>query len=73
MAFQYLLFLVNIFASVHVIDAVILGYTQSNGQSRLLGSSFGVPGINTTFDYVVSSDSKIQTRSIYRECREQMR
>lgn len=30
------------------------GYTQQNGgRSRLIGSSFGVLGINATFDYVV--------------------
>ena len=35
-------------------NAAIPGYVQSNGRTRLLGSSFGVPGVNTTFDYVVS-------------------
>ena len=29
------------------------GYTQQNGRTRLIGSSFGVLGINATFDYVV--------------------
>lgn len=33
--------------------AGILGYTQVNGVTRLLGSSFGIPGLNLTFDYVV--------------------
>ena len=33
--------------------AGIPGYTQVNGVTRLLGSSFGVPGLNLTFDYVV--------------------
>ncbi len=35
--------------------AAIPGYTQVNGVTRLLGSSFGVPGLNLTFDYVVST------------------
>ena len=29
------------------------GYVQHNGQVRLLGSSFGIAGVNSTFDYVV--------------------
>ncbi|MCJ1449298.1 MAG: hypothetical protein MMC23_009818 [Stictis urceolatum] len=29
------------------------GYTQQNGRTRLLGSSFGVLGVNATFDYVI--------------------
>ena len=29
------------------------GYYRVNGQTRLLGSSFGVLGINSIFDYVV--------------------
>ncbi len=29
------------------------GFTQQNGIIRLIGSSFGVLGINATFDYVV--------------------
>lgn len=29
------------------------GFTQQNGRTRLLGSSFGVLGLNATFDYVV--------------------
>ena len=33
------------------------GYTQQNGRTRLLGSSFGVLGVNATFDYVVCPDS----------------
>ena len=33
--------------------AGIPGYAQVNGVTRLLGSSFGVPGLNLTFDYVV--------------------
>ena len=35
--------------------SVPFGYTQVNGVTKLLGSSFGVIGIDTTFDYVVSS------------------
>ena len=31
------------------------GFTQQNGQERLLGSSFGFPGTDQTFDYVVST------------------
>ena len=41
-------------ASSVFVEAAIPGYTQINGQTRLLGSSFGVPGTNATFDYVVS-------------------
>ena len=29
------------------------GYSQQNGNERLLGSSFGFPGTDQTFDYVV--------------------
>ena len=29
------------------------GFTQQNGRTRLIGSLFGVLGINATFDYVV--------------------
>ena len=28
-------------------------YLQQSSQTKLLGSSFGVPGVNQTFDYVV--------------------
>ena len=35
------------------------GYTQSNGQTKLVGSSFGVLGLNKTFDYVVRSRSNV--------------
>ena len=31
----------------------IQGYLQQASQTKLLGSSFGVPGVNQTFDYVV--------------------
>ena len=31
----------------------IQGYLQQSSQTKLLGSSFGVPGVNQTFDYVV--------------------
>lgn len=34
--------------------STITGYLQINGQTRLLGSSFGILGVNATFDYVVS-------------------
>ena len=37
------------------VRAGIPGYTQVGTFTRLLGSSFGVPGVNLTFDYVVSS------------------
>ena len=30
-------------------------YLQQASQTKLLGSSFGVPGIDQTFDYVVRS------------------
>lgn len=33
--------------------AAVPGYTQAGGQTRLLGSSFGVPGVNVTYDYIV--------------------
>lgn len=35
--------------------AAIPGYTQAGGQTRLLGSSFGVPGVNATYDYIVGA------------------
>lgn len=35
-------------------EAAIPGYIQANGVTRLLGSSFGIPGLNLTYDYVVS-------------------
>lgn len=44
-----------VIATLSTVHAAIPGYTQNGGQTRLLGSSFGVPGINATFDYVVSS------------------
>lgn len=34
-------------------QSAIFGFTQQNGRTRLVGSSFGVLGINATFDYVV--------------------
>lgn len=33
--------------------ALGFGYTQSDGNTRLVGSSFGISGLNKTFDYVV--------------------
>lgn len=33
--------------------AALYGYSQIDGRTRLGGSSFGVLGINATFDYVV--------------------
>ena len=42
--------------------AGIPGYTQVNGATRLLGSSFGVPGLNLTFDYVVRKIYTLQSR-----------
>ena len=39
------------------LDSVLgFGYTQSNGKTRLVGASFGVPHFNRTFDYVVRLD-----------------
>ena len=32
-----------------------IGYFYQNGQTRVLGSSFGLLGTNATFDYVVST------------------
>lgn len=29
------------------------GFSQDDGQTRLLGSSFGIPGVSRTYDYVV--------------------
>ena len=46
----------SLIAFVYLIRAVwsAAGYTQQNGgRTRLTGSSFGVLGINATFDYVV--------------------
>lgn len=34
--------------------AALFGTYQVNGQTRLVGTSFGILGINATFDYVVS-------------------
>ena len=31
------------------------GFTKTNGRTKLLGSSFGVLGVNRSFDYVVSN------------------
>lgn len=31
----------------------IFAYTGNNGQTKLVGSSFGQIGVNATFDYVV--------------------
>ena len=31
------------------------GYTRNNGRTRLYGSSFGTPGTDKSFDYVVGS------------------
>ena len=45
--------IVALTAFVACARAGIPGYTQVNGVTRLLGSSFGVPGLNVTFDYVV--------------------
>ena len=39
---------------LNAVNAAIPGYTQLGSQTRLLGSSFGLPGTNATFDYVVS-------------------
>ena len=40
-------------------ETLVLGsgsvFEQPNGNERLLGSSFGFPGRDETFDYVVSS------------------
>lgn len=38
------------------------GYYQENGQTKLLGSSFGTLGMNATFDYVVSAFGSLSTR-----------
>lgn len=35
------------------VSATVFEYSQVNGRTRLTGSSFGVLGINATFDYVV--------------------
>jgi hypothetical protein len=32
-----------------------LGYEQSNGRTRLFGTSFGIFGQNAKFDYIVSA------------------
>jgi hypothetical protein len=36
-----------------LIVASEFGTSKLNGQTRLLGNSFGTPGLNRTFDYVV--------------------
>lgn len=40
-------------ALIWAVYSAIPGFTKSGGKTRLLGSSFGVPGVNATFDYVV--------------------
>ena len=45
--------LVSIALLLTTVNGNITGYTQIGDQTRLLGSSFGVPGANATFDYVV--------------------
>lgn len=42
------------------LSAAYFGCWTLNGQERLLGSSFGFPGANATFDYVVSLCSAIK-------------
>lgn len=44
---------------IHVLGSEF-GYSQKNGQEKLLGSSFGFPGTSKTFDYVVSLPAPIQ-------------
>ena len=43
---------------VCLVDCVI---TSQFDQTRLIGSSFGIPGVNVTHDYVVSTWCKVQT------------
>ncbi len=46
------LYLSAIFTFLQLSPAFSFGTYNSGGQTRLLGSSFGVPG-NATFDFVV--------------------
>ena len=49
-----LIALLALSATPFVVLSGPLGYTQVNGVTRLFGTSFGVIGIDETFDYVVS-------------------
>lgn len=49
------------------IHSELTGYSQINGQTRLLGSSFGILGTNATFDYVVSVTLGISIQSLKRD------
>ena len=51
--------------SIYSTAAYSFGTYGYNGQTRLLGSSFGVPGINATFDYVVSACTNFQHCDVY--------
>ena len=47
-------------AALVATQVTIPSYRQVGGQTRLLGSSFGVPGTNATFDYVVRTHCHTQ-------------
>lgn len=49
------------------LSAAYFGSWTLNGQDKLLGSSFGFPGANATFDYVVSLCRAIKT-GIFPSC-----
>ena len=56
MNFPFLLICTGLAVSVHSAPLnSIPGYLQQDSQTKLLGSSFGVPGVDQTFDYVVRS------------------
>jgi hypothetical protein len=37
-----------------IASSLLYDYSQNNGMTRLIGSSFGPIGVNKTYDYVVS-------------------
>ena len=54
MYFSCLLICTCLAVSVHSAPLTFIpGYLQQDSQTKLLGSSFGVPGVDQTFDYVV--------------------
>ena len=59
-AFTLFLAITSLFGPV---SALLYDYYQQDGVTRLIGSSFGVLGVNQTYDYVVcgilSSESQL--------------
>lgn len=54
MIYFHLLLCVSLASKAHCAPLnFIQEYLQQSSQTKLLGSSFGVPGVDQTFDYVV--------------------